>query len=268
LSPVAPPINEGQVMSVPDCLSIQLYTLRSLGDIERVLDIIAACGYRYVETVGSHLEDAAAMRARLAARGLRNSSSHVSLAALRERPDAVIDACKTLGFEHLFMPSVPPDQRDMDGAGWRAIGLELGRLSERFARDGIRLGYHNHHWELQPKDHGKTALELLFEAAGGSPLTWQVDVAWLVRGGADPKAWLQRYRDRVVATHVKDIAPEGRNIDEDGWADVGSGVLDWRDLWQASRAAGATWMVVEHDRPADPAKTARACYQFLSTLPA
>jgi sugar phosphate isomerase/epimerase len=255
-------------MSATDVLSIQLYTLRSLGDLDRILDVVAASGYRYVETVGAHLDDAAGTRAKLASRGLTNSSSHVSLAALRERPEAVIAACKTLGFEHLFMPSVPLEQRDMNGAGWRTLGRELGQMAERFARDGVKLGYHNHHWELTPKEGGKTALELLFEGAGASPLTWQVDVAWLVRGGADPKILIDRYRDRVVATHVKDIAPAGQNDDQDGWADVGSGVLDWRDLWQACRAAGAKWMVVEHDRPADPARSARASYDFISKLPA
>jgi sugar phosphate isomerase/epimerase len=255
-------------MTATDILSIQLYTLRSLGDLDRILDAVAEAGYRHVETVGSHLDNVADTRARLASRGLKTSSGHVSLAALRERPAAVIDACRTLGFDCLFMPSVPLEQRSMDAAGWRALGHELGRMAERCARDGVRLGYHNHNWELAEKENGRNALELLFEAAGASPLTWQADVAWLVRGGAEPKTWIERYRDRLIAAHVKDIAPAGRNLDQDGWADVGSGVLDWRDLWRACRAAGAKWMVVEHDRPADPAATARACYRFLSRLPA
>ena len=246
-----------------DVLSIQLYTLRSLGDLDRILDAAAEAGFRHVETVGSHLDDAANVRAKLDARGLKASSSHVSLAALRERPDAVMEACRTLGFTQLFMPAVPPDQRDMAADGWRALGRELGGMAERFQTQGIRLGYHNHHWELTPKEGGKTALELIFEAAEGSPLAWQADVAWLVRGGADPKRWLDRYRSRVVSAHVKDIAPAGQNEDQDGWADVGSGVLDWRDLWRACRQAGAEWMVVEHDKPADPAQTARASLAFL-----
>ena len=54
-----------------------------------------------------------------------------------------------------------------------------------------------------------TALELIFEAAEG-PLTWQADVAWLVRGVA-PKAWLERYRSRLTSAHVKDLAPTGQN---------------------------------------------------------
>jgi sugar phosphate isomerase/epimerase len=58
----------------------------------------------------------------------------------------------------------------------------------------------------------------------------------------------------------------GANEDQDGWAEIGAGVLDWRDLWQATRAAGARWMVVEHDKPADPAETAHASYAFISRM--
>lgn len=249
-------------------LSIQLYTLRSLGELDRVLDIVKQACYGHVETIGSHLDDAENVRAKLDARDLKVSSSHVSLAALRERLDVVVQACHTLGFEQLFMPAVPPEQRQGDAPFWRALGRELGGLAERLRDEGITLGYHNHHWELAPKEGTKTALELLFEATEGSPLAWQVDIAWLVRGGADPKAWMERYRDRVVSAHIKDIAPPGQNADQDGWADVGAGVLDWRDLWRAARGAGAKWMVVEHDKPADPAQTARASYAFISRMEA
>lgn len=251
-------------MSIADVLAIQLYTMRSLGDLDRILDAVAEAGYRQVETVGAQLDDAAATKAKLDARALKASSSHVGLAALRERPDAVIEASRTLGVDQLFMPAVPPDQRAMAAGGWRALGQELAQMSERLRGQGIELGYHNHDWELKPKDGAKTALELIFEAAEGSPLTWQADVAWLVRGSVEPKAWLNRYRSRLTSAHVKDIAPPGQNQDEDGWADVGSGMLDWRDLWQACRDAGARWMVVEHDRPKDPARTARASFAFLT----
>jgi sugar phosphate isomerase/epimerase len=255
-------------MSVADVLSIQLYTLRFLGDLDNILEAAARAGFRRVETVSSHLDDSTATKAKLDAHGLKVSSSHVSLPALRARPEAVVDACRTLGCDQLFMPAVPPDQRDMAAHGWRALGRELGRMSERLRAQGIELGYHNHDWELAPKRGDKTALELLLEAAAGSPLTWQADVAWLVRGGVEPKAWLYRYRSRLTSAHVKDIAPAGQNKDEDGWADVGSGVLDWRDLWRACREAGARWMVVEHDKPKDPARTAQRSLAFLNGMEA
>src|SRR5258707_8674786 len=247
-----------------EILSIQLYTLRSLGELDRVLDVVKQAGYGHVETVGSHLEDAENVRGKLDARGLKVSSSHVSLTALREQPDGVVRACRTLGFDQLFMPAVPPEQRHSPAPFWRALGRELGEIAKRMRDQGIAFGYHNHHWELAPKEGAKTALELIFEAAESSPLAWQVDIAWLARGGGDPKQWMERYRDRVISAHVKDIAPPGQNEGQDGWADVGAGVLDWRDLWQAARAAAARWMVVEHDKPADPAPTAPASYTFIS----
>ena len=135
-----------------DIISIQLYTLRTLGDIDLILDTVVDAGYKNVEGIGSHLDDAAVVAPKVAARGMKMTSSHVALLTLRERPDAVIDACKTFGFTDLYMPAVPPEMRQMDAAGWRAVGRELGDFTERFAKAGINLGYHNHHWELDKKD--------------------------------------------------------------------------------------------------------------------
>jgi sugar phosphate isomerase/epimerase len=247
-------------------LSIQIYSMRNIGNLDHELDTVAAAGYRHVELIGAHLNDAAGTRAKLDARGLTASSSHVSIDALRAGLDGIADACHTIGFTQLFMPAVPLPERNSEGPYWSALGGELGGMAEQLAGRGVELGYHNHNWELQPKQGGRNALELLFEAAGDRPLTWQADVAWLVRGGADPKKWLERYRERVVSIHAKDLAPSGQMLDEDGWADVGSGVLDWHDLAQTCRAVGATWLVAEHDKPSDPDRFARASFKFLSSL--
>ena len=247
-------------------ISIQIYSLRTVGDLAAQLDTVAAAGHRHVELIGAQLDDAAATRSALEARGLRASSAHVSIAALRERPAQVMAACKTLGFTQLFMPSVPPAERDSDGEYWLALGQELGKLAHRFAEAGVTLGYHNHHWELQPKAGGANALELLFQGAEGSPLAWQMDVAWLVRGGADPLEWMRREAGRIVSLHAKDLAPAGQCLDEDGWADVGSGTLDWPTLARAGRDAGARWLVAEHDKPNDPKRFARNSQAFLSRL--
>ena len=247
-------------------ISIQIYSLRDLGDLATQLDVVAAAGYRYVELIGSQLDDVATTRAALEARGLKASSSHVSIAALRERPEQVLKACQALGFTQLFMPSVPVPERDSDGDYWLALGKELGALSRRFAADGVALGYHNHNWELQTKAGGANALELLFQGADDAPLTWQMDVAWLVRGGADPLVWMKREAGRIVSLHAKDLAPAGEKLDEDGWADVGTGVLDWHALARAGRESGAQWLVAEHDKPSDPLRFAHNSYAFLSQL--
>ena len=64
-------------MPVTDMLSIQLYTLRSLNDLDTVLDVAVAAGFRNVERVGSHLDDATNAKAKAEARGL-DSRPHMS----------------------------------------------------------------------------------------------------------------------------------------------------------------------------------------------
>ena len=63
---------------------------------------------------------------------------------------------------------------------------------------------------------------------GGPDLEWEADLAWVIKGGADPLEWIKTFGKRLTAVHIKDIAPAGENADEDGWADVGHGTVDWK----------------------------------------
>lgn len=254
-------------MNPSQILSLQLYSLRNFGDLDAQLDAARDAGYRLVEAVQSHLDDADAVRAKLDARGLAAPSAHVSLPALRRDLPGAVRAARVLGADRLYMPALPADERGGDAAQWRHAGRELGEMALRAGDGGMSLGYHNHAWELAVMADGRPALAHLFEGADGTPLTWQADVAWLARGGADPMRWLAEQSRRLTSVHVKDIAPAGTKQDEDGWTDVGSGTLDWPALWEASLTHGATLMVVEHDNPKHPEVFARASYEYLSLLP-
>lgn len=250
-------------MNIADELSIQLYSLREYADLDRQLAALAEIGFRRVETVGGHLADAKATRAALDRHGISAPTGHVGMADLRTRLDWVADQARTVGITQLFMPAVPPDEREVPAEHWRNIGRELAHMAEELAAKGLGLGYHNHHWELRPTPDGGMPMELLMQGAQGSKLTYEVDLAWLARGGADPEAWLDRFGDRLAAIHVKDIAKPGQGQDEDGWCDVGQGVLDWQRLWQASQAHGARFFVLEHDKPKDPVAFARNSRAYL-----
>jgi sugar phosphate isomerase/epimerase len=119
---------------------------------------------------------------------------------------------------------------------------------------GIGFGYHNHHWEFGKLPSGKTPMELIL----GSPdVTWEMDLAWVVKANEDPIEWMDKFGDRITAIHVKDIAPAGEKLDEDGWADVGTGTLDWKALTAAAKAkTKASVFVMEHDKPSDPIRFA------------
>jgi sugar phosphate isomerase/epimerase len=76
---------------------------------------------------------------------------------------------------------------------------------------------------------------------------------------------MSRYGDRVFAYHIKDLAPAGEKLDEDGWADVGTGIVDFAAYLPALYAAPVKLWIAEHDNPSDDARFARAAYDAMSS---
>ncbi len=245
-------------------IAVQLYSLREFpGSFQEMLDRVAAMGYPAVELVHNHGLGAEAMREALARAGLRVVSAHVSFQAVTEETEAVIAFHRAIDNPAVILPSLPrPVMEARTPEAWQEMGRRLDELGQRFREAGLRLGYHNHAPEMTTIQ-GKRAIDWLLESADPEHLFFEPDLAWVVQGGADPVALLAQYAGRCPRVHVKDIAPLGQNQDEDGWADVGYGVLDWDRLLPAAKAAGAEWYVVEHDKPRDPLGSVARSLAFL-----
>jgi sugar phosphate isomerase/epimerase len=231
---------------------MQIYSGRKFPPLESQLAIVAAAGYDNIETFGPLHDDALATRRLLDARGLTAKSAHISLETLEARPEHSLEVATTLGLEFVVAPYLSPP-RPTTTAGWKDIGARLARLADRFVASGFRFGWHNHDFEFEVLPDGSYPIEHLL----GDSLLWEADLAWVVRAKADPEHWLERFAGRVPLVHVKDIAPAGEKADEEGWADVGTGVMPLAALWTRCVAAGAEIMIAEHDNPSDFARFAR-----------
>jgi sugar phosphate isomerase/epimerase len=242
-------------MKPGDRLSFQLYSARSMEPLAAQFELLASLGYTMVEPFGGLFGDPDGLKRLLDRHGMTAPTAHVGMDRLRADPKAAARLCQSLAIATVMAPAPPMGEREGDEAHWRRLGRELAGIGKVMADHGLRFGWHNHHFEYGRTPAGKTYLDCIFEEA--PELAWQADLAWIVRGGGDPVSELARHAKRVVAVHVKDIAPAGQCEDEDGWADPGHGTLDWTKLLPAIEAAGAEYYVVEHDKPNDVARFAR-----------
>ena len=230
--------------------SFQLYSARNFPPLDTVLGRLAALGYKQVEGFGGLYGEADTLAAALKKHGLTMPTGHFGLAQLQDT-DTALRTAETLGIKYLYCPAISKEERDnQPESKWVALGETLARLGESFRKRGFGFGWHNHAFEFVPLANGKLPMDILLETASNNE--WEMDVAWVVKGGEDPLKWIKKYGSRINAVHVKDIAPAGQPVTEDGWADVGFGTIDWNAIQQAVKTdTNVRYWVMEHDNPAD-----------------
>ena len=228
--------------------ALQLYTVRDQLPSHRkdVLARIAGFGYGAVEPFNI-LADPEGLRDDLAGAGLSVSSVHATPSG--DEAEAVAAAAATLGTDTVIVPFLDP-ARFADADSVQAVARELNDIASWAADRGLRLGYHNHDFELSSLIGGRPALEVLADALDDR-VVLEVDTYWAAVGGQDVPALLGRLGERVRYLHVKD----GPAVDRDDFMTaVGSGRLPVAEILAA--CPSAEWHVVELDRCATDVLTA------------
>lgn len=235
-------------------LAVQLYSLRQISDLEAQLRLVRDAGLACVECTTANYADPQRFRGLLERHQLTAPTGHFGIDRLRNEFDATVALARELGMETLYLWGLPQAEQPQDVSGWRRVGGELATYARRLADQGLGFGFHNHDWELMRYADGRLALDHLFDAAAEAPLRWQPDLGWLARGRADVPALLARHGARVRSAHVKDMASADASAPEEGWADLGAGMLPWKEWMPRLLALAADPLILEHDAPSDPAR--------------
>ena len=268
--------------SVPR-IGLQLYSIRDYiasAGLERALADVAAIGFEGVEFAGYFNRTAGDLRRLLDANGLVSCGTQVERAAFG--PDRAAATCafeRELGNDCIYCVgegNFPP------GVGWACETTEprkevdafierlcafYGQAAERCAREGCRIGIHNHRWEFMTKMTDGTAFWDYFLAHTPQSVLIEQDVGWTTCAGRDPCALYERYPGRSVALHAKENGM-GEGVREfDGVLGrpgrPGAKGVEWDRLLPVARKAGVEWFVVECERGEGGLDAVRPSYAFL-----
>ena len=132
--------------------------------------------------------------------GLTAPSGHAPL--LSQDQDEIFAAAKELGISTVIDPYLPAEHWQ-NAEDIQATAAKLNAAAKKGAEYGIRVGYHNHAWELESTIEGRTALEYFADLLDPE-LVLEVDTYWVAVGGQDPVDILTKLGDRVKLIHIKD----------------------------------------------------------------
>lgn len=224
-------------------IGVQLFSLRRQceKDLTGTLAWVRDIGFSGVEFAGYYGRSASELRSLLDANGLRCCGAHTPLSEF-----TATSFSKTLDFQHaigntyLIVPGLPAEY-EKSADGWRRATAILNELSERLAREQMRIGYHNHSVEFQLID-GVLPWTILVQQTRPD-VVLQVDTGNARIGGADPTVLVAQAAPRARTVHVKDYLPTQND------PVIGSSTFGWPAFIRAARAAGTEWFIIEHDSP-------------------
>jgi len=236
-------------------IGCQTYPVRNAlsQDFDGTLRQLAGLGYQTIEMCsppgyasggyGALVNmKAAEMRHRIQDAGLRCESCHYQFQELKDHMDERIAFAKELGLKQMVVAMFPlganPTLSD-----WTRAADELNHLGEQTQKAGIQLGYHNHDFEFHEID-GVLIYDKLMQTFEPKLIRLQFQVA-VIRMGYKAATYLRKYPNRFLSMHLADWSTA-----ENKFVPVGSGVVDWKDLFAAAKTGGIGNYFVEMDMDA------------------
>jgi len=231
-------------------LSIQLIVFgsRASEDLPGVLGEVRAAGYDGAE-IGEPTDtvEASTLRGWFDAAGLACSGYHAGYATFldTDRLIRVAEHMRMVGARYLMCSGV--SRRD-HADGYRESAKVLDAAGKVLGDHGIRLCYHNHHWEYFDLGGGTRGMDILLEETTPEHVACCFDVYWLACAGIDPAATIARHADRLAVAHLKDGTFDPVAQRPDTFTELGNGAVPLMAAWDAIRRIGPEWATTEQDR--------------------
>ena len=252
-----------------DNFGIQLYTLRDVipGDPKGTLQQVAGFGFTQIEGY-EHNEQGiywnmphTDFKKYLDGIGLRMVSSHCDIYNDFEKK---VGQAAEVGLDYLICPWVGP-QKSMDD--WKKVTDKFNECGEICKNGGIRFAYHNHAYSFKPFT-GMIPHDFIMDNTDPELVDHEMDIYWVVTGGADPAEYLTKYSNRFRLCHVKDRMKSATPEDREASCNLGTGSIDYPKILKVAADNGMKYFIMEQERydGSTPLKSAEVGANYLKQL--
>jgi len=161
-----------------------------------------------------------------------------------------------VGGLYLQVTDERPKDRAITAADYKRLGRLISEIGKRTADLGISLGYHNHMGSLGERPE---EVDQILQAADPRYAKLELDVAHYFQGGGDPAKAIEKYSDRLLFLHIKDVEPLSDTADAKRpyrFVELGRGKVDLPAVFDALHKVNFRgWAIVELDVVPDKART-------------
>ena len=161
-----------------------------------------------------------------------------------------------VGGLYLQVTDERPKDRAITAADYKRLGRLISEIGKHTADLGVSLGYHNHMGSLGERPE---EVDQILQAADPRYAKLELDVAHYFQGGGDPAKAIEKYSDRLLFLHIKDVEPVPGNADAKPpyrFVELGRGRVDLPAVFDALHKVNFRgWAIVELDVVPDKTRT-------------
>lgn len=224
----------------------QMYTIRDYcknsEEIINSLEKIKEMGYSAVQLSGIARMSAETLKQNLDRLGLDAVVTHIPYDSMKNKVKEVAEIHKMLGCKYVGLGIISGDWDISKKESFVEFAKELDAVAKEYAKEGLKVTYHNHHIEFINFD-GKTGLEIMKE--NSECFEFLLDTHWIQRGGSDICGTIEKFADRISIIHFKDMSMNAST--EPIMKEIGGGNIDWRKVIATCEKVGITHAFVEQD---------------------
>lgn len=247
--------------------SLQLYTMRDPAkqDLAGTLKKCREMGWEYVQWSGMPDMPAEKIREALDTAGLKAVACHCGVEAFEKDFDGQVKFWKTVGVQQVGPGGMMGDCQDSLEA-WLRGAKRLDELGAKLRTVDLSLAFHNHDKEFKKfEGDPRCKLDILYENTKPENLHCEFDLAWIFVGGANPAEYIRKYAHRCPMVHAKDLAQKKTLTGGVQFKALGTGCLDWKDIFAAGKEAGIEYYCYEQDNcQGDIFEAAKISFDFLA----
>lgn len=161
-----------------------------------------------------------------------------------------------VGGLYLQVTDERPKDRAVTSADYVRLGKLITEIGKRTADLGVSLGYHNHMGTLGQRPE---EVDQILQAADPRYAKLELDVAHYFQGGGDPAKAIEKYADRLLFLHIKDVESlpaTGNAKPPYRFVELGRGRVDLPAVFDALQKVNFRgWAIVELDAVPDKSRT-------------
>jgi sugar phosphate isomerase/epimerase len=192
--------------------------------------------------------------------GLPANPEQDKLATLKNGFEAFVEAFAKEGGAFIVCPYIDKSLRTTLDS-YHRIADELNKAGETCKKYGVTFAYHNHDFEFLTVEGAIPYHELLKRTDAGL-VKMELDLYWAARAGQNITDLFKEFPGRFPLVHVKDMAATDKATVE-----VGTGVINFNDIFAQSGKAGIKHYFVEQDNcPGDPLESVKKSLENVRKL--